>query len=302
MGKPRVFVLGAGASSPYGLYTGPELKRKIIEILQLGNDHPTKKKLIELNFSPLNFDQFFKAFAFSDQSSIDAFLENQSTFRKLGKALIACALVPREDTDFLFPTSPDWLTLVANSMRSKFEDFDKNQIAFITFNYDRSIEHYLCTTLKNSFGKSEAECETMVRKIPIVHLYGQLGNLWPGEKNHRPYSPGLNAEIIGQCIQSIQIIHEGVEENKAFQDAYEILSNAKEIIFLGLSYDKINMDRLHKIDWWSKTRPTVYGTAFQFTRAEINKLKQRFRCQVSLGDPHEKAYDFLRGRALLMDD
>ena len=63
-----------------------------------------------------------------------------------------------------------------NSIETIFEN-----VAFITFNYDRSLEFFLLTTLKNRYQKTEQECAAKLKNIPIVHLYGKLA-LLPWEK------------------------------------------------------------------------------------------------------------------------
>ena len=39
-------------------------------------------------------------------------------------------------------------------MNTPFEDFEKNLVSVITFNYDRSLEQFLFISLKSRYGKS----------------------------------------------------------------------------------------------------------------------------------------------------
>lgn len=84
---------------------------------------------------------------------------------------IAYALIPFEKTEPLFYENSCYITLL-NKLKFTFSDFEKSKLAFITFNYDSSLEHFLVTALVNQFNKSEPEIAE--KKIPIIHLYGKL--------------------------------------------------------------------------------------------------------------------------------
>ena len=135
-------------------------------------------------------------------------------------------------------------------MNSLFEDFDKNKISFITFNYDRSLEQFLFKALKSTFNKPEKECAEKLSKIPIVHLYGQLDPLpWQAKEGEDfPYLPAH--KIAGRIVkarENIKLISEerDVEKSEAFKEAYELIKKAKKIYFLGFSFDETNLKRLN---------------------------------------------------------
>ena len=149
--KPTVFILGAGASVSFGYPTG----KSLIEIILKNFDQNNVDNVIS-NFEGLGFSleeilSFRDELRHSAAPSIDSFLEPRiEEERYLGKLAITNALIPFENIDPLF--SPDsWYTLFFNMLNSKFDDFEKNKISFITFNYDRSLEQFLMTTLKNRF-------------------------------------------------------------------------------------------------------------------------------------------------------
>ena len=62
----------------------------------------------------------------------------------------------------------------------------KSNLTIITFNYDRSLEHYLYNTFLN-FTKSLTEKEKIeeLKKLKIYHVYGKLADL-PWESNNNP--------------------------------------------------------------------------------------------------------------------
>jgi len=166
----------------------------------------------------------------------------------LGKLAIANALIPFENIDSLFSTD-SWYKLFFNMLNSKFNDFEKNKISFITFNYDRSLEQFLMTTLKNRYQKSEQECALKLKKIPIIHFYGKLG-LLPWEKYNpddysREYSPIITAQYLRKSSKTLKIIYDKIQlEDVEIKEARKLLKLARKIYFLGFGYHKDNLDRL----------------------------------------------------------
>ncbi len=121
-----------------------------------------------------HIDWFCKTLFMSGLRSIDAFLEHHPQFLKVGKMAIASVLVPREDEQELqgFATS-DWYGLLFNYLHTKFEEFGEN-LTVLTYNYDRSLEHFLLTSLRYSYQGMENEydqCWDQLSKIPISFTY-----------------------------------------------------------------------------------------------------------------------------------
>jgi hypothetical protein len=140
---------------PYGFPSAEGLKELICNTFDVANtraaqfladryDHPLEK-----------FIEFRESFWKSGKPSIDEFLEHRGDFIEVGKLAIAYCLIPYEDEEKLF--SPDghpgdWYQYLVGKMNAPFEDFGKNRLSVVTFNYDRSLEHYLLTTLQNAHG------------------------------------------------------------------------------------------------------------------------------------------------------
>ena len=116
-------------------------------------------------------------------------MEHRPEYLDVGKALIAAELIVCERETALFRRDgKSWYEYLFNELSTNFCDFEKNQLSILTFNYDRSLEHYLLTSLQNSYDKSIEECAEKLSKIPIIHLHGDLGAL-PALERHqsRPY-------------------------------------------------------------------------------------------------------------------
>jgi len=65
--------------------------------------------------------------------------------------------------------------LYGGMVGSSLEEFAENRVSFVTFNYDRSVEQFLFTSLKNTFGRPDGNTSQVLQKVPIVHLHGRLG-------------------------------------------------------------------------------------------------------------------------------
>src|SRR5205814_6081210 len=84
----------------------------------------------------------------------------------------------------------DWYQYLFGKLNASFEEFGQNKLSVVTFNYDRSLEHFLLTTLQYSHGKTFDQCaDLLMANIPIVHVYGQLSERRYPHPEARQYSP-----------------------------------------------------------------------------------------------------------------
>lgn len=130
-----------------------------------------------------------------------------------------------------------------------FDEVDKNMLSVITFNYDRSFEQYLFIALKNSYNKSDKECAEKLNKLPIVHVYGSLGELpWqsgtPDQSRSVPYDSEGTAVYIRRGAENIKIIPEITRDTDEFVQARNLISKASRLLFLGFGYHPTNISRL----------------------------------------------------------
>src|SRR5205814_2242901 len=123
--------------------------------------------------------------------TIDQFLQNRSNFERVGKLAIAATLLPFE-RDSIFPmlkpwkTHPDvtrqvaegWYGYFAKQLNLSASGWGRGLLTIVTYNYDRSLEHYLFTILKSTCDKisrgmlenfqrhSDCPCLRRTRTIP----------------------------------------------------------------------------------------------------------------------------------------
>ena len=205
LSKRTVFVVGAGASVPYGFPTGRDLVTEVLSCLSGSNNHRAFLEQ-ECEFTRHDLNRFRDELLRSGKNSVDAFLEHRPDHLNVGKAAIAYVLIQKELEERLFALGQtNWLRYLYGRMNCSFNEFGENLVSFITFNYDRTIEHFLHTALCNTYKKHPELCAEQMSRIPIVHLHGRLGRLpWQGG-SARPYEAAeLNPTIL-HCFERIKI-------------------------------------------------------------------------------------------------
>ncbi len=298
---PTVLILGAGASRAYGYPSGTELKNLIIERLRNENSEDFKSLCRFIN-QPRKIPPFREALEYSGLSSVDAFLERRPDHIFVGKVAMAQVLIAYENTQELFiPDKPEeksgkWYEYLFEMLDAPPKGFPKNQLSVITYNYDRSFEHFLITALKNNYDCGESEAAKIVKSIPIIHLHGNLGDLpFHGSKNERPYRSDVNLDNIKLATENIKIVSEAVKDDPEFQKARYVLSNAKRVIFLGFGYHDDNVFRLD-LRQTCQIDVSFYGSCFGFTELERKTLSRWHfdNMNFTSGSPSEDVKTFLR--------
>jgi hypothetical protein len=172
-----VLVLGAGASAPYGLPTGGEL------VEQIANDFASPRYARAEKLMPSEYRTLADRLRQTQPNSIDEFLEAHPSLVSVGRQAIALHLLPGESQSqevWTNLTKKDhWYRYLKAQLGSSPDKFQQNQLRIISFNYDRSLEHYLYETLRTSNEQVDDEqCAKMIfEHLPLLHVYGSLGPL-----------------------------------------------------------------------------------------------------------------------------
>ena len=238
--KPTVFVLGAGASIHLGYPLGISLLKEIIE--KLGNQGSNEFEILkQLGYEKSLINHFISELRHSGITSVDSFLEHRPEYIDIGKTVIAQALLPKENMDRLFPignlTWHHYLFEKHMKLKCSFEEFGENQVSFITFNYDRSLEQFLFTALTHTYGKKVEQVAEKLKAINIVHVHGVLGYLdWQDSKKGRSYNSSSGPEQLKAAASMIRIIHEDTENDEILKKAQNLLGQADLVCFLGFFF------------------------------------------------------------------
>jgi hypothetical protein len=291
-------VLGAGASYPYGFPLGITLKTLVLD--HFGeNNHFRAQLLNTTEFAQRDIQVFIDSLRQSGLSSVDAFLERRPEFLEIGKATMAIELIFSERAANLWRGNGDWMQYLYSAMITKvLAEFAENRVAFITFNYDRTVEHFLSLSLLNSFGKPIAEVKDVMDRIPIIHLHGRLGHLeWQTDRGIRFGEAELNIAHMKIFRREIKVVHEDISDgrDRDFNEAKTLLGDAARVYLLGFGYGTTNVERLGL----ANIQPQTYeGTAFGLTDKETQVCSALLNRRVNLLN-RLQALDFLRNRALL---
>lgn len=295
--KPTVLILGAGASAHLQYPTGVDLAKQIVTRLR------KEKNRIELKAAGCTIGeitQFLNEFNAAGKLSVDEFLEHRPELIKVGRLAIAQALIRFENMDILCSvTGPDnnWYQYLYRKMNAPFEQFSKNALSVVTFNYDRSLEQYLYTALKNSYGKDQQSVVEQLESIPIVHVYGQICKLPWQDPDGRDYNTTQHPDSVKQSAAGIKIVHEG-ETADTFERAKELIEAADSIIFLGFQYHEVNMQRLG--EEWKQSEKDVIGSCYGFTELEVADLMRKYKSRLQLRGADQIALKFLRENVSLI--
>jgi hypothetical protein len=275
---PTVLVLGAGASKPYGYPSGRGLYFTILNNLNFIIDPDFQSRLKNLGVTSAQIDGFRKGLAYADSPSVDAFIEYRSAFLEIGKLAMALCLLPCEDEARLFNLgwkedipSSWYMYLMDKLVAVDLGEFKHNKLSIVTFNYDRSLEHYLFTALMHHYGRTDRECAEALSSIPILQVYGSLGPL-PCQEGEapRPYQFTNSLQDVGSAAKQIIVMSEKQEGTPIFFRANELIRDAKKVFFLGFGYHNTNLRRLKLGQFASKNN--MFGTSFGLGQADWRSI------------------------------
>lgn len=273
MPTKTVFVLGAGASIPYGFPSGSQLVEQIIESISPsfyrgGEEYYTKKPLADLlvkEFSSKELINFRETLNASQTYSIDAFLNYRREFIDIGKMAIVWHLLEAEYKALKGKKMKgDWYQFFWNQINSHKEDL--YSFSFYTFNYDRSLEYFLRTSAANLYGYKGVDLNNYLAKIPINHLHGTLGNMKFGHK-----SSIVTAGELSTAADNIKIIFE-VDEMTMFEQFQDEVRKCDNIVFLGFGFHPDNIKRIGfpRIKFFPKrSMPKIFSSAYGLKEVEL---------------------------------
>lgn len=251
---PTVLVLGAGASKPYGFPLGIELR----DVLCAEGANPVRRLVLQGASSIGELERFIDELKHSGHTSVDVFLEHNPEFMSIGKLAMAAYLVPCEDAARLFPPrvpSPHhWYEYLVNLMEVGTTEWERNRLSVITYNYDRSFEHYFATVISRRARVSLSQARRMLfARVKIVHVHGALGEYAVTRRGRGvPYDCEKTDQDIMAAADAIRVVSEADDGGAAFDQAEQSLRRARRVYFLGFGFNRLNVQRLRvfsDVDW-----------------------------------------------------
>lgn len=300
--RRTLFVVGAGASVEYGFPTGPTLASRISDRLdiKLGRwDDEYQSGDLDL-FSKIvrrwpKEDQLFHRAALKIRngvrlsSSIDDFLDvhvNDKYVQRVGKAAIVKTILEYERESSLFVSRKNaynkmklhdidgtWLIklmrVLSRGVQPDRLDEIFDNIAFISFNYDRCIEHFFFNAIQLQYSVDSRQAAAVVQKLDIIHPYGTVGAL-PMDVQHGIHFGGDYDKVdedYGTLSESIRTYTEQIEDSVELELIRSQVQRASQIVFLGFAFHDQNMALL-KPSKLMKEKP-IYGTAFGMSENDV---------------------------------
>jgi hypothetical protein len=280
--EPTVFILGAAASNPYGLPLGPQLKQNILGY----PDSQAKAFLGDEQVAEL-IPGFKAALEHGDYGTIDYFLERKKRYRELGAFYIVAVIGSHENLSALFPQRELYADLF-HILDVESDSPNIPPISVVSLNYDRSLEYFLEKNVDfNCCDDFEKHARQKVRKLPIVHAHGSLGEI-----STVPYGQvNKDAASVREAARRIKIVSDKLEDSVEFQKAQQIIANARNLVFLGFGYHPTTLQALLALSNLEAKR--VFGTAVRLPNDRKSKVIQFFKSAIHFGGENQDCSSFL---------
>jgi len=286
--KKTVFITGAGASSAYGFPIGKTYKESIVKAARELNDQLYYTKLNGRNvWDYSDVVDLISKFEKSDFNSFDDWISLNSNKSKVLKMIMAHAMIIAEsksnihecdDKDNYLKTI--WLKVIDGV--NSYEDYFKNNVSFVTFNYDRSIEYYLWENINSSFGDcTDGQKIEMFEHIKIFHVYGSIPFYVDSYENTqlRDYLAFENKSYIDQnyfdLLCDISYKLRIVPDLKTDLFSHVVFDSCNKIIILGFGFDKNNVSLLNLNS--SNHSGNIISTCKSLSNQRKDELKLQMR-------------------------
>ncbi len=308
-----LFIVGAGASAEAELPVGSALATKIAGALNFTTEFGQLKSGDEYLYQALkrqcasgDFGEYLRACRLIRDGirlvrSIDNFISahrEDPIVATCGKIAIAHEMLKAEGQSLLRmragrqgervdldSVENTWYAHFGQMLASDLSTSDLSRVlenvAVISFNYDRIIEHFLAHWLARLSGCELRLAEAAVAELEVIRPYGSIG---PTTGNHAvPYGCDASRRDIPAISRNIKTYSEQVEDEQLLGAIQQHVTRSETVVFLGFHFHEPNM-RLLK-----PTGPTqvkrIFATAMGFSEADCESftgmLASAFRASAS---------------------
>jgi hypothetical protein len=308
------FVLGAGSSFEVGMPTGADLKDKIAESVRFeasvfgeisGGDRQIWTAMQTLATGPRNShtlnDYFQAARRIADGApqapSIDNFIDSNRSnpvIASVGKLAIANAILKAEQSGALYidphnaynkinfsDLSNTWFLAFFQliCMNAQEEDLPDRfrKVRVVTFNYDRTLEHYLFHSIQNYYGCNGDRAKEILAHLEVYHPYGKVGNLpWQEAGPVVDYGGQVTISDLITVAATLKTFTEGTSVRESeIEEIRESIIGADTLVFLGFAFHELNLKLLFDFNQNNYVqRPRqVFGTAFRISESNAASIK-----------------------------
>ncbi len=326
--KKTTLVVGAGASREYDLPIGEGLKERIAASLKtigqrsddslrvVHHDRGSDEVLVTAiervgdprrrewkGHAQMMWEGILQA------SSIDRYLHLHRADEmrvKIGKLAIARAILVAEQKSYLGQKKidplaikekvkgPNWLNellmrLQEDTSLDRMEEMFSN-LTIITFNYDRTIEHYLYHAIRDLTGLTPSQAAQIMSHLVIIHPYGKIGRLpWQPDDGTPALPYGhherLEAADVIAAGDRLKTFTEAVDYETVTHSLHNAISQCDTLVFLGFAFLKQNIELLRPSDPSNVRR--VEATRFGMSIPDRDLADARLRYMLDI-DPDIK--------------
>jgi hypothetical protein len=225
------------------------------------------------------FKEFVRLLELQNHPVIDHFLGENPKLQDIGKLLIALTILEREAVSRQFnynvyardagPGQDDWLRTIRARLTAGVRDpadLLKNQVHFVTFNYDTSLEENLHIQLSTVGVLNQEIVDQFLSRDRLLHVYGSIrdfsnkmadpirSDLMP--TGFLPFQPPRPSDLYRAWKEVLDIAfaaskriktiapHEKVVDGETLSSARVALQAAEDIYFLGFGFDQTNCELL----------------------------------------------------------
>jgi hypothetical protein len=220
-------------------------------------------------------------------------------------------LTPRIPGDLPIQGADTWLyqlgQLVTSGVpRSRVEQSLDN-LSVISFNYDRSVEHFLPHAMVVAFGMTLKEAQQIVAaKLNIVHPYGTVGRL-PWQTGEAPDCEWGTEQPwnIHNLAQQIRTSAEVTREQQMLLKIRGMVSGAKRLVFLGFGFQPQNVDLL--VDYSLSHDPELVATVYGLSKTNQISVTKMLKRKTGIEEDelllmmNAKCIDMMRDYSLLLE-
>ncbi len=325
-----LFIIGAGASVDYGFPLGSQLINDVRTLLKLSYDTIGHLKGDKTMIAAMkqhcsqnsgSFQDYFFAAQMvfgglrSGVLSVDNYVHTHADkplVAVLVKMAISTLILRYETASSL---NRDYtMNFMSNSLPSGtwLESFCKyhfamhqatkldmifNDVAFISFNYDRCIERGLSIGIANYFGLNDDQAKKACLNLRLLFPYGSLGDLMQGNSiNHLAFGSPNNIDNLLAAAKNIKTFTEGTANQNFRDEVADLLNWCQTIVFLGFGYLGLNLELLGSPTIATSKR--VFGTAYGMSVGNIEALNQSIPQTFHVVNPRPFRDDLKAGQLL----
>ena len=220
-------------------------------------------------------------------------------------------LTPRVPGDLPIQGTDTWLyqfgLLVTSGVPRSQVEKSLDNLSIVSFNYDRSIEHFLPYAMVVAFGMQLKEAQEIVSaKLNIVHPYGTVGRL-PWQKGEAPDCEWGTEQPwnIHNLAQQIRTSAEIQRDHQMLLKIRGMVSSSKRIVMLGFGFQPQNVDIL--IDYSMSHDPELIATVYGLSPTNRISVTRMLKRKTGIEDDelllimNAKCFELMRDYNLLLE-